>query len=135
MRLFKENRFWIMTSLETIFLGLAFSNPKPYLKHIKGDPSWIGLINIPVFSFSLTLVGVICLTMCMTPLSKIGSSFVTFLLSLVWIFTSIVFIVHDFNIADFTIVYPHIDTTLSIFVALRITVEAIFGTKYYERHY
>ena len=133
MQLLKENKFWILTSLETIFLGLTFSDPKPYLKPIVGDPSWIGLVDIPPFSFALVLAGVVCLTMCLTPLSKFGLSIVTFILSLVWIFTSIVFIVHDINLPGFFIAYPHIDTTLSTFVAIRITIEAVFGTKYYER--
>ena len=132
MQLFKENRFWILTSLETIFLGLALSNPKPYLKPIVGDPSWIGLVDIPPFSFALVLAGVVCLTMCLMPLSKIGLSTVTFLLSLVWIFSSIVFIVHDLNMPGFFVAYPHIDAILSTFVAVRITIEAVFGTKHYE---
>ncbi|CAJ1189369.1 hypothetical protein CPEBRM1_ABPJDJAI_01139 [Companilactobacillus paralimentarius] len=133
MQLFKENRFWILTSLETIFLGLTFSNPKPYLKPIVGDPSWIGLVDIPPFSLALVLVGAVCLTICLTSLSKFDLSIVTFLLSLVWIFSSIVFIVHDINMPGFCIAYPHIDATLSTFVAVRITIEAIFGTKHYER--
>ena len=132
MQLLKENRFWILTSLETIFLGLTLSNPKPYLKPIVGDPSWIRLVDIPPFSLALVLVGIVCLTVCLTSLSKFDLSIVTFLLSLVWIFSSIVLIVHDINMPDFAIMYPHIDAALSTFVAVRITVEAVFGTKYYE---
>jgi CHASE2 domain-containing sensor protein len=113
-----------MTGLETLILGLIFAITDNFMDRPPHSPEIISEVNKPIYSMILIFIGLFVVVVCNNELKGKLRLIVTFLLSFVWLFYSIIFLIHDLFAPVFV---PHLDTILVCAVAIRITVEAMWG--------
>lgn len=90
------------------------------------SPYIVAEVNKPIYSIALIMIGIFTIVACSHRLSGKLLNVVTFMLSVVWMFYSLVFLIHDFYAPVFI---PHLDTILVLAVTIRITIEALWGDK------
>ncbi|APX72850.1 hypothetical protein M5C72_07030 [Companilactobacillus allii] len=124
MRYIRQNRLWFFTGLETLALGICFAMSDNFVDRPPHAPEIIDIVNKPFFAIVLILIGIFVSIMSNGPVDGKMRLIIIFLLSLVWVFYSIIFLIHDYYAPMFM---PHLDTILIIFVATRITFESAWS--------
>ena len=120
----KHNRNWFLTGLETLMLGIAFAVTNNFMDRPPHAPEIVSEVNKPIYAMILIFVGLFTIVACNGELKGKLRSLITFMLSFVWMFYSIIFLIHD----SFAPVFmPHLDTILVLSVTLRITFESMWG--------
>lgn len=122
----KHNRHWFLTGLETLSLGIVFTLSNNFMDRPPHSPYIVAEVNKPIYSIALIMIGIFTIVACSHRLSGKLLNVVTFMLSVVWMFYSLVFLIHDFYAPVFI---PHLDTILVLAVTIRITIEALWGDK------
>lgn len=120
----KHNRNWFLTGLETLMMGISFAVTNNFLDRPPHAPEIVTEINKPIYAMILIFVGLFTIVACNSEMTRKMRNLITFMLTFIWAFYSIIFLIHDSFAPVFV---PHLDTILVLSVTLRITFESMWG--------
>ena len=122
-----KNRFWLITSLETLILGLSFISVNDLIEDIPAFQNWLGIADDPRVGAFLVAAGTFGLVVSLWDIHRFWSRRVmTGLFGGIWLAYTVTFAIHDiFGPATF----PNWTTILAGAVFIRILAEAGWGDR------
>lgn len=105
-------------------MGISFAVTNNFLDRPPHAPEIVTEINKPIYAMILIFVGLFTIVACNSEMTRKMRNLITFMLTFIWAFYSIIFLIHDSFAPVFV---PHLDTILVLSVTLRITFESMWG--------
>lgn len=127
MKHIRENRFWIITGLETFVLGLLFALENNFIDAPPHMPTFVRVVDDPPFAIVLMIIGFYVFVVSSTQRLDIATyTVINFILTSFWTFYFIIFMIHDIT-GPFLV--PRYTTVMTGFIVFRIMGESFLGQK------
>lgn len=124
MKHIRENYSWIIDGLEVFLVGWLFLTTDHFIDKFEHTPVFITYFDDPPFSIALILIGTYIILSCFGYLTNSKKEIIVFLLSFIWTFYFIIFLIHDLSAPVFV---PRFDTTIAMCLVIRTFCDSHWG--------